>query len=159
MLADTVWWWKFWKLLHITGVFGFLAAHGATAAVALQLRKERDPVRVRALLDVSRSTRRFMYLSLALLLVAGISNGFVLQAWGRGWIWTALVLLVALLGLAFPLAVPYYKRIRLAVAPDGPGLAQDELAELLASSRPIVIAAVETAGILVIAWLMIWKPF
>lgn len=159
MLADTVFWWKLWKLLHIIGVFGFLAAHGATAAVALRLRKERDPIRIRALLDVSRSTRSLMYWSLLLLLGAGISNGFVLHVWGQGWIWTALALLTALLVVAFPLAVPYYKSIRLAVAPDGPGMPEDDLAALLGSSRPIVIAVVETAGVLVIAWLMIWKPF
>ena len=159
MIANTVWWWKFWKLLHISGVFGFLGAHGVSAAVALQLRKERDPVRVRALLEVSASTRRFMYLSLLLLLVAGISNGFVLHLWGQGWIWTALGLLVVLLGVAVPLTVPYYKKVRLAVAPERASMPEEQLAALLSSSRPIAIAVIETAGILVIAWLMVWKPF
>ncbi len=152
-------WVLFWRLLHVIGALGFLAAHGATGAVAFRLRVEREPERIRALLDLSRSTRSLMYWSLLLLLGAGISNGFVLHVWGQGWIWTALVLLIVLLLVAFPLAVPYYKRVRLAVAPDGPGASREELAVLLSPSRPIVIAVVETAGILVIVWLMIYKPF
>lgn len=152
-------WFLFWRLLHVIGALGFLAAHGATAAVAFRLRVEREPERIRALLDLSRSTRSLMYWSLLLLLGAGIANGFVLHAWGEGWIWTSLVLLTVLLVAAFPLAVPYYKRVRAAVAPDGPGTSREELAALLSSSRPIVIAVVETAGILVIVWLMIYRPF
>lgn len=152
-------WYLFWKLLHITGGFGFVAAHGATAAVAFRLRREREPERIRALLDLSRSTRSVMYWSLLLLLVAGIANGFYFHYWSQGWIWTSLILLTALLVMAFPLAVPYYKRIRLAVDSEGPGASPEELRALLTSSRPIVIAWVETVGILVILWLMVYKPF
>lgn len=57
------------------------------------------------------------------------------------------------------MAVPYYRRIRLAVDPDGPGVTAEELADLLSSRRPLVIAWVETVGILVILWLMTYKPF
>lgn len=149
----------FWKLLHLIGAFGFVAAHGATAAVAFRLRRERERVRIRALLELSRSTRSLMYWSLLVLVVAGVANGFNLHVWGRGWIWTSLVLLTALLVAAFPLAVPYYKRIRLAVDPERPAASPEELAALLTSSRPIVIAWVETVGILVILWLMVYKPF
>ena len=152
-------WYLFWKLLHITGGFGFVAAHGATAAVAFRLRREREPERIRALLDLSRSTRSVMYWSLLLLLVAGIANGFYFHYWSQGWIWTSLILLTALLVMAFPLAVPYYKCIRLAVDSEGPGASPEELRALLTSSRPILIAWVETVGILVILWLMVYKPF
>ncbi len=152
-------WYLFWKLLHLIGAFGFVAAHGATAAVAFRLRREREPVRVRALLELSRSTRSLMYWSLLVLVVAGVANGFYFHYWSQGWIWTSLVLLTALLGAAFPLAVPYYRRIRLAVDPERPVASPEELAVLLTSSRPIVIAWVETVGILVILWLMVYKPF
>ncbi|MBI3647434.1 MAG: DUF2269 family protein [Actinobacteria bacterium] len=147
-----------WKFLHIVGGLGFLAAHGATAAVAVRLRKEREPDRIRALLDLSRSTRPWMHASLLVLLVAGVVMGFQGHYWGAGWIWTALILLVLLLAAAFPLAVPYYVRVRRAVAPGGE-LPPGELDRLLSSSRPIVIAVVETVGILVIVYLMVLKPF
>ncbi len=142
----------------MVGAFGFLAAHGATAAVAMRLRKERDPAKIRALLGLSRSTRPWMYVSLLLLVAAGVVAGFQGHWWDQGWIWTALILLVVLLVAAFPLAVPYYVRVRRAVA-EGSDTPPEELASLLLSPRPIVIAVVETAGLVVIVWLMVLKPF
>ena len=147
-----------WKFVHLLGAFGFLAAHGATAAVAMRLRTERAPDRVRALLDLSRSTRPWMYWSLLVLLVAGVVDGFLGHYWGAAWIWAALILLLLLIVAAFPLAVPYYVRVRRAVAP-GAEMEPDELDALLRSSRPIVIAVVETLGIMVVVWLMVLKPF
>lgn len=147
-----------WKYVHIVGVLGFLAAHGATAAVAFRLRSEREPARVRALLDLSRSTRGAMHLSLVVLVAGGVGAGFALDAWAQGWIWVSMGLLVALLAAAFPLAVPYYVRVRRAVDV-GSETSSDDLARLLRSRRPIVIAVVETAGILGILWLMVFRPF
>jgi hypothetical protein len=37
-------------------VFGFLLAHGSSAVVAFRLRREREPARVAALLDLSSSS-------------------------------------------------------------------------------------------------------
>ncbi|HZD80044.1 MAG TPA: hypothetical protein VE646_08390 [Actinomycetota bacterium] len=158
MAADTLFWFRFWLFWHIAGVLGFLAAHGATAAVAFRLRSERDRGRIRALLELSRSTRSWMYVSLIVLIGAGVANGFVLHVWGQGWIWAAIGLLAVLLLAAFPMAVPYYIRVRRAVTGE-PAPSPDELEVLLRAPRPIVIAVVETAGILVILWLMVFRPF
>jgi uncharacterized membrane protein len=147
-----------WEFVHIVGGLGFLAAHGASAAVGLRLRHERDPSRIRALLDLSRSTRPWMYASLLVLLAAGVADGFIGRWWDQGWIWTALILLVVMLIVAFPLAVPYYLRVRRAVA-EGSAVMPEELDALLRSPRPVVIAMVETAGIALIVWLMVLKPF
>jgi uncharacterized membrane protein len=147
-----------WRFAHVVGALGFLATHGATAAVAMRLRKERDPAKIRALLGLSRSTRPWMYVSLLLLIAAGVIAGFQGHWWDQGWIWTALILLIVLLVAAFPLAVPYYVRVRRAVAEDA-ATTPDELESLLLSPRPIVIAVIETAGLVVIVWLMVLKPF
>ena len=147
-----------WRFLHVLGALGFLAAHGATAAVAMRLRKERDPAKIRALLGLSSSTSPWMYVSLLLLIAAGVVAGFQGHWWDEGWIWTALILLVVLLVAAVPLAVPYYVRVRRAVAEDS-DTSPEELEALLLSPRPIVIAVVETAGLVVIVWLMVLKPF
>lgn len=149
---------RWWTYLHLAGAFGFLAAHGVAVAVALRLRRERDHARCRAILDLSRSTRPWMYISLLVLIVAGVVRGVQLHAWSRGWIWAALGLLIAMLVVAFPLAVPYYVRVRRAVA-EGADTPPDQLEALLRSSRPLVILWVETAGLLVILWLMIFQPF
>ena len=147
-----------WKYVHVAGAFGFLASHGVAVAVAIRLRHERDPARCRAILDLSKSTRPWMYVSLLVLIAAGVVRGFQLHAWSQGWIWAALGLLMAMLLAAFPLAVPYYIRVRRAVA-EGADTSPDELAGLLGSPRPLVILWVETAGLLAILWLMVFKPF
>jgi MFS family permease len=144
--------------VHIAGALAFLAVHGVAAAVALVLLSERRPERIRALLDLSAQTRPVMFGSFLVLLAGGVAAGFLGHWWGQGWIWTALALLVVLFVAAVPLAVPYYRRVRRAVAQDA-GVEAVDLDRLLASPRPLVIAAVETAGILLILWLMVYKPF
>jgi hypothetical protein len=43
-----------WVILaHVLSVLGFLLAHGATATVMFQVRREHDPQRLHALLDLS----------------------------------------------------------------------------------------------------------
>lgn len=145
------------RFLHLLGAFGFIASHGATAAITFRLRKERDPKRVLAYLDLSRSTRGLMHGSFALLLLAGIGAGFHGKWWSSGWIWTSLVLLLVLFGAAFPLAVPHFKAIRRAAELDPPD--PQQLETLLRSPRGLVLAWVETIGIVVILYLMVFKPF
>ena len=61
---------------HIVTAFLFVLAHGASAAVALALRSQREPERVRALLELSKNTLGVMVVSLLLALGTGIWAGF-----------------------------------------------------------------------------------
>lgn len=160
---------RWWVFLHVVGGFGFFMAHGASAAAAIRLRSERDPERVRALLDLSSATLGAMYGSLLVLLTGGIVAGFLGDWWGDGWIWTAIGILVLIMGAMYGLASNYYNLVREAagiqtyqqkkqgVGPGPPDPAR--LATLLSSSRPILILVVGLAGLLLILWLMILKPF
>jgi hypothetical protein len=156
-------------LVHIVGAFTFVLAHGTSAFVSDQIRRERDPVRIRALLELSSRSIGVVYGSLILLLVAGIAAGVIGNHFGRGWIWAALVLLVAIIVAMYGLASRYYARVREAVgmtsyltpkgAPTPTPASPEVLAALLDSRRPDAIAAVGFIGLLVILWLMIFKPF
>jgi hypothetical protein len=151
-------------------VFGFLLAHGSSAVVAFRLRGEREPSRVAALLDLSSSSLALLYGSLLLLLGTGIVAGFLGHWWRQGWIWTGLGLLVGLMIAMYASASTYYDRVRQAVgvqtysqkrkgiAP-GPQAAPEEIDTLLRSLRPFIVAAIGGAGLLVILWLMMFKPF
>jgi hypothetical protein len=70
--------------VHILAVFGFLLAHGATAAVSFKVRGAREIARVRALLDLSRGVTPVGNVSLLVLLAAGIGLGFRGNWWGQG---------------------------------------------------------------------------
>ncbi|MDP1830188.1 MAG: DUF2269 family protein [Archangium sp.] len=145
------------RLLHLLGAFGFIAAHGATVAATFKLRTERDPVRVGAMLELSRATRGLMYGSFLLLVGAGIATATLGGWWHSGWLWTSIGLLTLLFVAAFPLAVPYFRAIRaeLAKAP----VDQAKLDALLSSPRGLWLAWIETVGLLLIIYLMVLKPF
>ncbi len=78
------------------------------------------------------------------------------------WIWVSLGLFIAIAGAMYPLASGYFRRVRTAVGKrqsGAPMASDEEIDELLSSSRPLVIAFVGFGGILVILWLMLFKPF
>ena len=75
---------RWWVLLHIAGAFGFVMAHGVSAYAVLRLRKERDPVRVSQLLEMSSGSIGVMWNAIGLLLIGGVVAGFTGHFWGRG---------------------------------------------------------------------------
>lgn len=157
------------NFLHILGVFGFLLSHGASVSVAFALRQERDHERVRALLTLSATSYPIMYLSLLVLLVTGIITGILGDWWGRGWIWTSLVLLIAIIvamtlfgsnkfsDLRQALGLPYFARGKQqpAVAPASAAA----IDALLAKANPMLLTVIGLGGIAIVAWLMMFKPF
>ena len=162
-------WYPWLVLTHVLVAFGFVLGHGVSMAVAFQLRRERDTGRVTALLDLSGTSLSVLYLSLVVLLAAGIAAGFVGGHWGRFWIWTAIGLLVAVIAAMYALATPYYGKLRRAVGQKAYGSPKDdpppdplpaaEIATLLDSSRPYWLATIGGAGLLAIICLMVFKPF
>jgi len=144
---------KVWVFVHLAGVFGFLVAHGSSAAAGMRLRKERDPVRVQALLELSASTRSWMYVSLAVLAVGGVAAGIQGHWFDFAWVWWSMGILVLMLAVLVVLAVPYYRMVRGALAGD-PG----RLDRVLSSRLPLAMAAIGGVGLIVLLWLMVLKP-
>lgn len=155
--------------VHIVGVFLFLLAHGVSAAVMLRLRSERELRAVRTLLDLSRRSWSVMMIGLALWFFGGILAGFSGNYWttGRYWIWASLIVAVATVLVMTPLGSMYFGRVRAAAGIDiktgsvDPAATVDEAAldSALASGRPVLLATLGVAAIVVLAWLMIFKPF
>ncbi len=155
--------------LHIAGVFVFLLGHGASLNVAFKLRGERNPERIRALLDLSLTSFISMYAGLLLLLVTGIIAGFMGNWWGQGWIWAAGVLLVALFFSMYLFGSRYYNRVRNAVGLGdykssnaqalGETASEGQIAALLNTAQPLLLTVLGLGGLLIILWLMMFKPF
>jgi len=156
-------------LLHIVGAFIFVASHGVAIWMTVELPRQRDPKRIAALLDLSSASLNGLYVGLLLLLVGGIWAG-IDQSWFRfGWIWAALVILVAIPIAMYLVATPYFKELRLAVgqrvmgmpkdAPDPIPLGDAEIAAIAARSPVAVLSSVGVGGLLIILWLMVLKPF
>lgn len=162
-------WYPWIVLLHVLGAFGFVLAHGASAFAAIQIRNEREPTRVAALLDMSSVSLGLMYLSLLILLIGGITAGFMGDWWGSLWIWLAVGVLVVVIGAMYPMGSLHYAKVRRAVglkaysdpkdAPPPEPLSGLELDALLSSNRPFLLAAIGGIGLAAIIWLMVVKPF
>jgi hypothetical protein len=80
--------------LHILSAITFFLAHGTSAAMAFQVRKETDFSRIRALLDLSWSTMILMGVSFLLMGLTGIILPFLFRIWNRGYIWLSIVLML-----------------------------------------------------------------
>lgn len=155
--------------IHILAVFIFLLAHGGSASVTLRLRRETDRSRIAALLDLSSASLGVMYLSLLVLLVAGIILGFLGKWWGLGWIWVSLALLVLMAAAMYVRAsIPFHRVRQAAGLPyfDGrrtqPAAAPSNDEVVRAAAAAIRTAEVTVTGVVPIAiilWLMMFKPF
>ena len=155
---------------HVLGVFGFLLAHGASAAIAFRLRGEREVASARTLLDLSRGSAIVANASLLALLAAGIAAGFVGRWWGRGWIWVALGLLILIsLAMTGVGSRPLTRVRRLLDETGFRGAKGDpntsatipidqQLAVALSAIKPWLLTAIG-GGLAVILWLMMFKPF
>jgi hypothetical protein len=148
-------WYLFWKLVHLVGVVVFVAGHGVSASVTVRLRKERDPGRLEPLLDLSRSTIVWSNIGLLVLVTGGVANWLRIDYSPQGWLWAAVGLLVVLTVLGFGLAAPYFRRVRAAIAASD----RPSLEAVLDSPVPRTVFWVETAGVALILWLMVFKPF
>ena len=156
-------------LLHVSGVFGFLMAHGISVSVAFSLRRERKLENLQALLNLSSSSLGVLHGSIAVLFLTGIVSGFIGHWWSMGWIWLSLGLLIAIyvyMGIA---ASGYYGQVRKAVGlmymegfkpqPQLEPARAEEINALLNRSQPVSLAVIGLGSLAIIAWLMMFKPF
>jgi len=145
--------------VHATATLLFFVAHGVSMAVSFALKRETEPARVRALLDLSRFSLGVPTLVVLLIgLAAGIAAGFMGEHWGRIWIWASLILLVVVGGAMTPLATIRLKAIGEAAGATQPEDA-GEMRRLIGAWNPLPVAAMGLAAFVVILWLMMEKPF
>jgi hypothetical protein len=155
-------------LLHLVGAFVFVASHGVAVWMSMQLSRERDPRRIAALLDLSSMSLGGLYGGLALLLIGGIWAGIDGGFFGRGWTWAAIAILVAITVVMYAIATPYFRRLRAALGmpqygakdavPPTP-LSDPEILAIAARSPVAVLTVVGFGGLLIILWLMVFRPF
>jgi uncharacterized membrane protein len=151
-----------WVFIHIVGVVGFVLSHGTSAGMSLRLRHERNPDRIRVLLQISSSSLGIFYISTVLLLVGGIAAGIQGHWFDSGWIWAALATFVVTMVLMYVIASPYYRRIRKVMTIEETGssaVGPGEIEAVLASPRPMLLTVVGSAALLFIIYLMVLKPF
>lgn len=146
---------------HFVGVFGFLLSHGVSVGVALILRAERDPARITALLELSGRSVGWFYNALGLLVVSGVAAGFLGDWWGHGWIWGGILTLVVVSLAMRWMARPYYRRVGFvarALAEGTEAVTAEQFDGILRSRRPMTVLVIGFGGLLLILYLMMFKP-
>ena len=136
-------------LIHIASVLGLLIVHPVT--VSFHLKRERDDTRIRELLEVTEAASTLRWIFFVLVIVSGVTLGFLGSWWGSAWIWAALAIFV-LIGAVMNL---YGGRMidRIADTRD-----DAEMERLLARFQPWVLGVTGGGGLLVILYLMLFKP-
>jgi uncharacterized membrane protein len=153
---------QWWVFIHLVGVLGFLLAHGVSVGVLFSIRGERDPARIRALLNLSSQSITAFYWSLLILLGGGIAAATVGHWWSLAWPWIALGVLFGVTALMYVLAKPYYDRVRRIMAIEASGgkaVGEAEIAAAVGGPVPLVIAGIGVTGLVAIIYLMVLKPF
>jgi cytochrome bd-type quinol oxidase subunit 2 len=152
---------NWWKFLHIAAVFAFVSLHGVSSVVLFRLRRERERRKIEDLISFSGTTITPTYVSLGALLLTGIVAGIQGHWFRYWWIWAAIGVLVLTSGLMALIARPYFQRVSEACAmrPTGiPRKSDEELDQILRGPTFHLVYGTGLAGLLVILYLMIFKP-
>ena len=155
--------------VHILAAISFFLAHGTSAAMAFQVRKETDLDRIRALLDLSWSTTIIMGVSFGIMGLTGLILPFMIHLWGRVYIWVSIALMLFVFVYMGLFNETHYKELRRMVGlPYMPGnkrfpaeqpCSPEEVAGFLKKTSPYSLAAVGYGIPAVVLWLMVFKPF
>lgn len=145
---------------HLVGLVLFLIAHGASAFISFRIRSLRDAALVADYLELSQMSTRAAYVGLVVLLLGGAAAATMNDLWTKPWVLGSIVVLILVLVGMFVLAAGYYYKLRdLIAGKDGqPPIDEAALVVYLNSRRPEMITAVGLGGLIVLVWLMVFKP-
>src|SRR5262245_18210677 len=155
--------------VHVLAAITFFLAHGTSAAMAFQLRKETEFSRIRARLDLSTSTLILMGVSFMVMGLTGLILPFLVHIWNKGYIWLSIILMVFIFiymamfneitykELRRPVGLPYMKGNK--NMPAEPPSSPEEVALLLKKTNVSSLAVAGYVIPVIVLWFMIFKPF
>lgn len=155
--------------VHVLAALTFFLAHGTSAAMAFQVRKETDFNRIRALLDLSWSTMVVMGVSFLVMGLTGLILPFMVQIWNKGYIWLSIVLMLFVFIYMAMFNEKHYKELRRLVGlpymrgnkqlPAEPPSSPEEVSALLKRTNAWSLTVAGYVIPAIVLWLMIFKPF
>ena len=151
--------------LHVTVIFVFLVQHAAEIIVTFKLRQQKEPEGVFATYAfMPDNNTRNLRITYSLIILSGAVAGFMVPWWRQGWMWSALGVMIVIwvvmrrIGSQYLYAVDAITDRALKHKDDESALDKFRT-ELKARREPEILTATSVIGILVILWLMMFKPF
>jgi hypothetical protein len=153
---------RFWVFMHLVGVVGFLVTHGVSMWALFAVRAvDGDRDRILEWCETSKRTIMPMYLSFGLLLLGGVAAGIDGALFAEWWLLGSLALLVGMTALMSLVASPHMKRLREGCTRWADGtytLSDEELRGALEGPATMITAGSGSITLLVIVFLMVFKP-
>ena len=156
-------------LAHVVVVIVAFGAHGVSAYSMFAARSEPDRVRLGAVLDLSSRSLNLAGWGLLAAVVLGIVASIMGGHFGRLWPWASIIAVVLIFLTMTPMAANPMGRVRKALGqpvrgdkagdPPRQSASDADLAAAQARLRPELVATIGVVGLVVLVWLMEFKPF
>ena len=151
--------------LHVTVIFVFLIQHAAEIWVSFKLREQDEPERIFAIYSIlPDNNTRNLRITYPLIMVTGITAGFITTWWKGGWMWTALGVMIAIWGVMSRVGPNYLNAVdeiteKAIQNKDDESAIVNFKSDLRVRREPEIMLATSLIGGLFILWLMMFKPF
>jgi len=151
--------------LHVIAVFVFLIQHAVDILVTFKLRQQTEPDGIyTAYSFMLNNNTRNLRITYAAIIVTGATAGFITPWWKQGWMWTALGVMILIwiimsrFGPIYLTAVDTIAETAMKNKTDPTALEKFKI-DLKARREPEIMASTSVIGLLIILWLMMFKPF
>ena len=151
--------------LHVTVIFIFLIQHAAEIIVTFKLREQKEPEGVFATYSfMPNNNSRNLRITYSLIIVTGAVAGFMSVWWRQGWMWAALGVMIVIWIVMNQIGGKYLTAVD-AITEQAIKNKADESAnekfrqDLKRRREPEIMTITSLIGMLIILWLMMFKPF
>ncbi|HXD10105.1 MAG TPA: hypothetical protein VN653_08590 [Anaerolineales bacterium] len=151
--------------LHVTVIFIFLVQHAAEIIVTFKLRQQKEPEGIFATYSfMPDNNTRNLRITYLLIILTGAVAGFMSTWWKQAWMWSALGVMIVIWAVMRRIGSQYLYAVDAiagqALKNKGDESALDKFrSELKARREPEIMTATSVIGMLIILWLMMFKPF
>ena len=151
--------------LHIVVIFLFLIQHAAEIRVSFKLREQKEPEGIFATYALMPANNvRNLRITYSLIIMTGITAGFITPWWRQGWMWTALGLMIVIWIVMKRVSSIYLYAVDAIVEQalknkEDTSAVNNFRGDLRARREPEILSVTSGIGGLIILWLMMFKPF
>lgn len=151
--------------LHVTVIFVFLVQHAAEIFVTYKLRGQKDPEEIDATYSfLLNNNSRNLRITYSLIIITGVTAGFMSTWWKQGWTWTALGIMLLIWIVMRRAGSSYLNAVdaitEYAMKNRGEASALEKFkSDLSARREPEIMTITSILGGSIILLLMMFKPF